>query len=211
MKTMKSRSLLFSIIAVLILGLSLVAAGCPSSTSTDGTGAATDEPTDVHGEEGTTEDTEIDNHGLLTEGQVEQIKAAGVEALQVLQDARGDASKLTDGFMDQALETMEKSFADDQAAGKIRVRDYSEVEFSVSTSIAGLVGTTAEFIDHGHFVDVVTDEMIGQPSNQKYRFIFAMKQQDGVWKIAQILDSSTDRSDEEGDQDGTINDDTLRD
>ena len=211
MNIMKFRSLHFSIIAVLLLGLSLVAAGCPSTESTDGTGATADESAESHGEEGATEDSEIDNHGGLTPEQVQQIKDAGVEALQVLQDARGDANELTDGFMDQALETMQKSFADDQAAGKIRVRDYSEVEFSVSTSIAGLVGTTAEFIDQGYFVDVVTDEIIGQPSNQKHRFIFAMKQQDGVWKIAQILDSSTDRSDEEGDQDGTINEDTLRD
>ncbi len=211
MKTMKSRSLLYSIIAVLLLGLTLVAAGCPSSESTDGTGVASDEPADAHAEAGATDDSEAGGHGGLSEEQVQQIKDDGVKALQVLQDARGDSGKLTDGFMDQALETMEKSFADDRAAGKIRVRDYSEVEFAVSTSIVGLVGTTAEFIDQGHFIDVVTDEMIGQPSNQKHRFIFAMKQQDGVWKIAQILDSSTDRSDEEGDQDGTINDDTLRD
>lgn len=144
-------------------------------------------------------------HANLTKEQQKTIEGAGVGALKVLESSRGDASGLNKAFMGEALKTMEKSYADDLAAGKVKIRRYGKPKMTVVNYINGLAGVAAQFIDQGYYVDQVSKKIIAPPSNKTFRFIFAMKQEGGDWKVSQIFESDVSRSDPKTKKDGTIN------
>lgn len=148
---------------------------------------------------------QLEAHTKLTPAQRKDIEKDGRKVLDLLAKADGNAKLLPQGFMGEALKLEQKGFADDLAAGKVKVRRYGKVSVKVVNYINGLAGVGVQFVDQGYYVDALSKERISTPSNKPFRFIFAMKKDGSRWKVSAIFDSDTIRSDSAAKTDGTIN------
>lgn len=166
------RKLMFIYVAVVVVALVAVA-GCGSGDSAD---TAT-EPTETEKQFAHEVAPEIE----------EKILADAREDLEIIAATGADPSQLPTAMTGNALETTRNTIAADAAQGRVRKRDYQNINVRMQGFISPVAEVFAEFDDSGYYIDAATGAAIDSPTNEHKSYALAMVDEGGRWKIQMIL------------------------
>lgn len=169
MRFIKTKSLV--IVAILLVGL--IAAGCtkpePKPTAAKKPGHAAKDVV----------------HSLSKADEAALLKSVQ-EDLQILAGLGEDTAPLANGFTSDALTGLVNAAAKDRAAGKRKVRVFENTHLFVSFATKKLAAVRWTYLDKSYYVNR-RNVAITPPANIKQRFNLAVANQDGRWKIGQIM------------------------
>ena len=117
---------------------------------------------------------------------VDRVNEDVVEDLQIISAVTVDTASFSQAMTGEALADMNKSAADDLAAGKYRKRDYRDVSVLINGYVSPVVEVRVDFEDHGYYVDASTGEALEAPSGERRTFAMALVEEEGQWKIKGI-------------------------
>ncbi len=158
-------------VAVVVVAVALVA-GCGSNSSDPGSE--------------TTGTEKQFAHEVAPEIE-EKILADAVDDLKVIAATGADTSQLPTVLTGSALESTKNSIAADAAQGKVRKRDYQNINVRMQGYVQPQAEVFAEFDDSGYYVDAATGAALGSPANEHKSYALAMVEEGGRWKIQMIL------------------------
>ena len=116
-------------------------------------------------------------HNLSTDAQEAMIKDA-ITDLGIIEQARGDSSKLGEALSGNALKNMRASMRKDAAAGKVKVRVWQDEELEFKNVISNIGGLSVQFNDLSYYVDAKTGKQLTEPQKAPFRFVLAMRKKE---------------------------------
>jgi len=169
MKSSKTQVLLFFIISIFVISLSSCALSGEKADSKD----------DKNGKEPASH--------TMTKKQEKALLDDLKENVKIINSTREDTSSLSKALTGSLLESTLKQHSDDAANNIIRVRKYSSPKFEIGNYVPGTVGVTMKFTDKGYLMNRETKEKLDKPKNKKTTLILALMEEEGRWKIFEIL------------------------
>lgn len=109
------------------------------------------------------------------------------EDLKIVMDTRDDTTALKNGLSGPALKEMSGRIAADTAAGKVKVRRYDDLKFSLENYTKGIVGVGVAFTDNSYTTELTTKKVLDKPTGKKIKLLLAVKKIKGRWMIIEIF------------------------
>jgi hypothetical protein len=119
-----------------------------------------------------------------------KILADTTEDLKIIAGTGADTSQLATALTGKALEETKAQIGKDLAEGKIRKRDYQNLNVLAGDYTAPVAEVLAEFDDMGYYVDANTGASLASPTNEHKSYALAVVEEGGRWKIKLILSPS---------------------
>ena len=129
-------------------------------------------------------------HSLTPEEQ-ERLITETTENLNKVAQAGSDVSLLPEALTGTALEETTQQIQDDLAQGKVKKREYQNINISMNQFNYPIAQVVAEYDDYGYYADANSGASLTQPSASHVKLALAVIEEDGRWKIDQILAAST--------------------
>lgn len=111
------------------------------------------------------------------------------EDLKIVMDTGDDTSALKNGLAGVALKEMSDRVAADRAAGKVKVRRYDNLKFTLENFTKGIVGVGVTFADNSYTTELDTKKVLDKPTGQRIKLLLALKKIKGRWMIIEIFSS----------------------
>jgi hypothetical protein len=108
------------------------------------------------------------------------------EDLETLMKVTTDTSSLEKVLMDDALESIKKAIEDDLAAGRVKKRNYADIELEFKSYAEGVISLSLKFVDKSYYVDRDTLQQVSKPTNEPKHYALALKKAKNRWKISGI-------------------------
>jgi len=112
------------------------------------------------------------------------------EDLRIIASAGSDTSQLSTAMTGKALDEMKGQIGKDLAEGKIRKRDYQNIEVKLGDYTSPVAEVLAEFDDMGYYTDANTGAALTESSKEHRSYALAVVEESGRWKIRLILSPS---------------------
>ncbi|MDO8737181.1 MAG: hypothetical protein Q7K29_08915, partial [Thermoleophilia bacterium] len=109
------------------------------------------------------------------------------EDLRIIVATGSDTSQLSTAMTGKALEETKAQIGKDLAEGKVRKRDYQNIDVKLGDYTMPIAEVLAEFEDMGYYVDASTGVALTEPSKEHKSYALAVVEESGRWKIRLIL------------------------
>lgn len=119
-----------------------------------------------------------------------KILADTTEDLNIIAATGSDTSQLSMALTGKALEETKAQIGKDLAEGKIRKRDYQNINVRLGDYTLPIAEVFAEFDDMGYYVDANTGATLTEPNKEHKSYALAVIEEEGRWKIRLILSPS---------------------
>ncbi|MBE0428794.1 MAG: hypothetical protein IBX61_02860 [Thermoleophilia bacterium] len=127
----------------------------------------------------------------LSPEEMERVVSETRENLDRVAAAGADVSMLTEALTGSALEETAKKIEEDLTLGRIKKREYGNIEIFFNQFNSPIAQVSVEYDDLGYYVDANTGASLTQPTGEHVRLALAAIEEDGRWKISLILAAST--------------------
>lgn len=117
----------------------------------------------------------------------EKILADTTEDLRIIAATGADTASLNKALTGKALDEIKAQAATDLAEGKIRKRDYQNINVRLGDYTLPIAEVLVEFDDTGYYVDAGTGAALSEPTNEHKSYAMAVIEEEGRWKIRLIL------------------------
>jgi len=119
-----------------------------------------------------------------------KILADTAEDLRVIAATGSDTSQLSTVMTGKALDETKAQIGKDLAEGKVRKRDYQNINVRLGDYTLPIAEVFVEFDDMGYYVDANTGAALGEPANEHKSYALAVVEEGSRWKIRLILSPS---------------------
>lgn len=113
--------------------------------------------------------------------------ADAADDLRIISAAGADTSQLATALTGKALEETKAQMASDLAQGKVRKRDYQNINVSLQEYTLPIAEARAEFDDMGYYIDATTGAALDSPTGEHKKYALALMEEGDRWKIRLIL------------------------
>jgi len=100
---------------------------------------------------------------------------------------RADTSTLKTALFNDALTRLSQNISDELKKGKIKVRQFANLDITVNNYNKPYAGVTVLYTDQSYFISSDTSQALTSPTNERKRLLLAVGKKGGRWKIAEFL------------------------
>jgi len=119
-----------------------------------------------------------------------KIIADAADDLRIISAAGAGTSQMATAMTGKALEETKAQVASDLAQGKVRKRDYQNINVYLQDYTLPIAEVRAEFDDLGYYIDATTGAALDSPTSEHKKYALALVEEGARWKIKLILSPS---------------------
>lgn len=116
---------------------------------------------------------------------ISEILVDAQEDIEIIGAVRTDLSTLNAAMTGKALAELRAEVAEELKAGRIKARQFDELELKFEQIVEGTAGLTLVFKDRSYFVDK-SGNRVSEPENVMKRFILSLEKSEDQWKITDL-------------------------
>ncbi|MFA6001608.1 MAG: hypothetical protein WC828_05780 [Thermoleophilia bacterium] len=126
----------------------------------------------------------------ITQEMIDNINVQSKEDLQIVAGVETDTSVLSQAMTGKALSDMKAGVEKDLGQGKVKKRDYRNLNTRYEQYDPPFAEVFAEFDDYSYYVDSKTGAALSEPTGEHRTYAMALIMEDDRWKLEGIYASS---------------------